>query len=192
MKRIGHTALLTSTLSAICALQLGCTSTRELAGAVTGKPYVPTAEDRAKVTASSDFKIVPPAQGKAALYIYRNSQLLGALRDREVFLNDKSYGRVGSGQYRRLELEPGEYKVRVQFATFAAQNPPTEGVMQLQPNSILIVRMNVGATQVATVQKYVGNVKQNETGLWANSFQLEVVPESAGTFDMSRIKEVTE
>jgi Protein of unknown function (DUF2846) len=180
----------------LCALLLcvttlllgGCGTTRELAMAATGRPYVPTEEDRAKLPANPDFKLLPPKPGKAVIYVYRNSQFYGSLQDRELFLNDRSHGRVGNGQYRRIDLEPGEYKVRVQFATFSAQSAPVEGVLQLQPDATLVLKMNLGATQIATIRRYVGQVPKDETGLWMSRFHLERMGEESGIFDMARLR----
>ena len=182
--------LRTALLAGACATLLGgCASptAKELMGAAIGRPYQPTAEDRAKLPADPNFKLQAPAAGKAVVYVYRNSQFYAGGVNYQVFIDDRLAGVVASGRYLRLELEPGEHDMRTQMpqyvstATPAADDlnniqpvPKLERRLRLQPDETFVLRLNLGERKEGMVMRQI--------------FNLEAISPEEAAFDMSRLK----
>lgn len=166
----------------------GCATTKQIAGAINGQPYVPTVEERTRLPVNPKFSLEPPAEGKSVVYFYRTSQLLGGARDYTFFLDGAAVSNVPSGSYARVEIEPRRYKLKAQPTTLAALNSPIEGQLEVLPGDTLFVRLALGAKQVATLNKYQGGTLKSQQGLWTSDSQLQQVGKDEAVFDMSRIE----
>jgi Protein of unknown function (DUF2846) len=182
-----RTAFLAATTAWLLA---GCATptAKELVGAAIGRPYQPTAEDRAKLPADSNFKLQPPASGKAVVYIYRNSQFYAGGVNYQVFIDDRLSGAMGNGQYVRLEMASGEYDLRTQRPQYVSTTAPAADDLnniqavpklnrrlRLQPDETFILRLNLGERQVGLNRQEI--------------FNLEAVGPEEAVFDMSRLKQ---
>ncbi|MDT9001361.1 hypothetical protein RQP53_18925 [Paucibacter sp. APW11] len=175
-------------LMAVAVLCSACTSVREVAGAINGQPYVPTAEERAAMPARPDFKLLEPPSGKVALYFYRTSQLLGGGMDYQVWLDDKMVGLVPSGEYLRVLVEPGRYQLKAHPNFQLFFKAELLGEIDVTPDTVRTVRIRVGAKQLSSWTKTSASGKMTVGGFWTADSQLFEVDQTEAAFDMARIK----
>lgn len=167
------------------SMLVGCAASHQVAGAISGRPYVPTAADRAQQPIKEAFAPVPPAEGKAVIYFYRNSQFLAAGRDYTVSLNGTPKANIPSGSYVRVEVEPQQYKILARPTTLAMLNPPIDGEIELAPNEVRYVLIAIGAKSAGQSVSYK-NPKLNQN-FWSSDNSLQLVSAADAVGELSRI-----
>ncbi|MGM9483732.1 hypothetical protein ACS5PN_21220 [Roseateles sp. NT4] len=191
-------ALLATATSAL--FLSGCSSPaagKEIMGSMIGRPYTPTAEDRAQLPTDPNFKLQPASSGKAVVYVYRNSQVFASAMDYEIHIDERLAAKLANGRYVRLELEPGAHVLHAQIPQYVPDTPAAADDLNniqrvpravrnlnLQPGEIYIARLNRG-------QKYVDTVhvsKSKDVTLLSKVFNLEPISAEEGLFDMSRLQ----
>ena len=107
-------------------------------------------------TSQSALALPPPPPGYGRVFIYRGGDIVGALLQPTVTMNNRIVGKAVPGQYIYINVPPGKYIVRT------ASDPSRSADFTIRPGSKAYVRLN---NVFAGIQQVYPELVNEFTGL---------------------------